>query len=256
VNTLVSVRDVTVTYDGPDGPRALTGFNLEVQSGDVIALIGPSGAGKTTILNLINGLVLPASGSVDVLGLETTQFDRRDSRPTRSRIATIHQSFALVGPLSVARNVASGRAGGWTTFDTIRESVRPRDLPSIAAVLERVGIIDKTWTRVDELSGGQQQRVAIARALHQESDLIVADEPVSSLDPARADQIMAVLADTAMHDTRAVVASMHDAPLALRHSTRIIGLRSGELQFDLPPGKVDADRLELLYELDDQFPGE
>jgi len=251
VTPLVRLHDVTVAYEGPDGPRALLEFNLDIAGGDVVSLIGPSGAGKTTVLNLINGLVTPTTGTVDVLGTSTSEFGHRKHRGVRQRIATIHQSFALVGPLSVARNVANGQAGRWSTIETIRQGLRPRELHDIAQVLHQVGIGDKLWARVDELSGGQRQRVAIARALHQNGDVIVADEPVSSLDPARADQVMGVLASTAIIGEGAVVASMHDAPLALAHSTRIIGLRDGRLVFDSAPTDVTEAQLTSLYELDD-----
>lgn len=247
---LVRLDDVSVAYEGPDGPRALVDTSLHIDAGDVVSLIGPSGAGKTTVLNLINGLVAPTLGGVTVLGTPTSEFEDRSSRATRRRIATIHQSFALVGPVSVARNVANGRAGSWSVAHTLRQSLRLRASDEIVEVLAQVGIADKMWARVDELSGGQRQRVAIARALHQGGDLIVADEPVSSLDPARADQVMGLLAAQAATGERAVVASMHDAPLALAHSTRIIGMRDGRVVFDQAPSTVTDDQLAALYRLE------
>lgn len=249
MRSLVRFRAATVAYEGSNGPVALHALDLDVAPGEVVALVGPSGAGKTTVLNLSNGLVLPTTGSVEVLGASTASFDRRTSHSVRRRIATIHQNFALVEPLSVARNVANARAGHWSSLDTLRESVRPRHADAIAEVLDRVGIADKMWSRVDELSGGQRQRVAVARALHQDSSVLIADEPVSSLDPARAEQVMALLASTAAAGERAVVASMHDAPLALAHATRVIGLRDGHVQFDLPAGDVRPGQLEQLYML-------
>lgn len=127
--------------------------------------------------------------------------------------------------------------------------VRPGPLDEIAHALDRVGIVEKIWERADQLSGGQQQRTAIARALFQHPDLLLADEPVSALDPARSDAVMVELSATVSSD-RALVASMHDAPLALRHCDRIVALRNGRLHFDLPSVEVTAGVLEELYALD------
>ncbi len=260
----------TVRYRRGD-PVAVDAIDLAVEPGQVVALIGPSGAGKSTLLRLAAGLVLPTEGEVAALGVPSSALVRRSHRRTRARIGTIHQDFALIGSLPVAHNVAVGRMGRWGWGATIRTLVRPGDLDGIAAVLDRVGIGEKLWDRADGLSGGQQQRTAIARVLYQRPDLILADEPCSALDPARADAVLATLvemvassgassspsssgAGSASGDRgggRAMVASLHDADLAIRHCHRIVGVRHGTISFDLPPDRVDADRLAELYALDD-----
>lgn len=216
-----------------------------------MALIGPSGAGKSTVLRLASGLTLPTSGEVQVLGLASQQLGKRANRATRARIGIISQDFSLVGPLRVASNVAAGRLGRWGWLRAIRTLIKPGPIEEINDALTRVGIPEKIWDRADQLSGGQQQRTAIARSLFQNPDLLLADEPVSALDPARSDAVMAVLADAASAEGKALVASMHDAPLAIRHCDRIIALRSGRLQFDLPSSEVTDALLEELYLLDE-----
>ena len=246
---MAELRGVTVRYDGAP-TDAIDGLDLTIGAGERVALVGPSGAGKSTVVGLLNGLVAPTAGRVTVLGVDTSVLARRAHRPVRARIATIHQGFALVGPLRVATNVAAGRLAEMHLLAVVRMLVRPRSLDQIVAVLDRLGIADKLWDRTDRLSGGQQQRVAIARALHQEPTLLLADEPVSSLDPARSRAILDVLVDAVSDEpARALVASLHDAPLALSHSTRIVALRNGRLVFDLPTAEVTPRMLDDLYEL-------
>ncbi len=250
VDPLVSLDGVTVRYPGADG-AAVSELSLSVEAGERVALVGPSGAGKSTVLALAAGLTLPSAGRVRVHGVESKELARRHHRSTRSRIGIISQDFALVGPLRVASNVAAGRLGRWSWLQAARTLVRPGPLGEIQAALDAVGIGEKLWDRADQLSGGQQQRTAIARALFQEPDLLLADEPVSALDPARSDAVMDVLADRSAGPGRALIASMHDAPLALRTCDRIVALRRGRLQFDLPSSEVTADLLTELYVLDE-----
>ena len=247
---IVSFDAVTVRYPGAD-VDAVANLTLEVRSGEIVALVGPSGAGKSTVLALAAGLTLPGSGRVSVMDVDSTELGRRSHRRHRSRIGIISQDFALVGPLRVASNVAAGRLGRMSWPTTVRSLVRPGPLDEIAGALEAVGIGEKLWERADQLSGGQQQRTAIARALFQRPDLLLADEPVSALDPSRSDAVMTVLTDMAAIDGRAMIASMHDAPLALRQCHRIVALREGRLQFDLPAEAVTADMLTELYLLDE-----
>lgn len=247
------LRGVSVRYPGADAP-ALRDLSLEIGAGERVAIIGPSGAGKSTILRLAAGLALPDSGTVEVFGVDSRSLGARSNRATRSRIGIITQDFALVGPLRVASNVAAGRLGQWRWWQALRTLVRPRDIDAIAAVLDRVGIAEKIWDRSDRLSGGQQQRTAIARALYQSPDLFLADEPVSALDPARSDAVMAVLAAEVSESTsgpgRALVASMHDAPLAMRHCDRLVAVRDGAIEFDLPAADITNEQLEDLYSLE------
>ena len=156
--------------------------------------------------------------------------------------------FALVGPLRVAHNVAAGRLGDMGRIRALGTLLRRRGVPEVAAALDRVGIGDKVWERADQLSGGQQQRVAIARVVHQQPTLVLADEPVSSLDPARSKSVLDVLVELIEADPdRTLVASLHDAGLALSHCERVVGLRDGVVQFDLPSASVTDEMLADLY---------
>lgn len=249
-HSLLTLDAVTVRYPNGDEP-AVDALDLTVGPGERVALIGPSGAGKSTVLALAAGLVLPTNGVVSVFGVDSTELGNRVHRPVRARIGIISQDFALVGPLRVASNVAAGRLGTGSWVRAMKTLVRPGPMNEIVEVLDRVGIGEKVWDRSDQLSGGQQQRTAIARALFQSPDLLLADEPVSALDPARSDAVMAELG-TAVDGQRAMLASMHDAPLALRHCDRIVALRSGRLVFDLPSSAVTQDLLDELYVLDDR----
>lgn len=230
----------------------MSDLSLTVHAGERVALIGPSGAGKSTILRLASGLTLPSSGSVSVLGIDSDELGRRSHRSARARVGIVSQDFSLVGPLRVATNVAAGRLGSSSWTKAVRMLVRPGPLDEIVSALTAVGIPEKVWDRADQLSGGQQQRTAIARLLFQRPDVLLVDEPVSALDPARSDAVMEVLAEASGGTRRAMVASMHDAPLALRHCDRIVAMRRGRLHFDRPAGEVTQDLLEELYSLDEE----
>lgn len=249
--SVLEFRDVSVQY-APSSPLALRNVSFEVVAGERVALVGPSGSGKTTILSVANGLVMPTKGSAIVNDVDTTHLGQRKHRTTRSTIGSVPQGNALVGPLRVAHNVASGRLGRWGPLQIVRMLFRLQNADEILDVLNRVGIGEKLWDRADQLSGGQQQRVAIARTLYQGANLILADEPVSALDPARSEAILEILSDVVTTEPdRALVTSMHDAPLALKYCTRIIGLRLGEVVFDLPADDVTEQQLDSLYELED-----
>lgn len=249
---MLKFDNVTVRYNGSTEP-AIVDFSLDVGPGERLALIGPSGAGKSTILGLANGLVLPTEGKVEVFGVDTSVIGRRVHRDTRRRIALVRQDYALVGQLRVAHNVAAGRLGYWSTIQAVRSLIRPAQVDQITTSLTRMGIADKLWVRADQLSGGQQQRTAIARAMFQDADLFLADEPLSALDPARSDAVMAELVSAVAEDPqRMLVASLHDAPLAAKHCDRIVGLRNGVVVFDLPAPEITSVMLDDLYDLQRQ----
>lgn len=243
------LRDVSVSYDR-SGRRALDRVDLTVDAGERVALVGPSGAGKSTLIGLANGLVVPTAGVVEVFGVDTRDLGGRRHRAARRRIGTVHQAFGLVGPLRVVHNVAAGRLGEWGRLRALRSLVRPVDLPGVVEALDRVGIGDTVWDRADRLSGGQQQRVAIARVLFQQPDLLLADEPLSNLDAARSEQVMRVLTDACAPPGRTLIAALHDAPRALAHTDRIVGVREGRVLFDRPPAGVTRDLLAALYALE------
>lgn len=239
--------DVSVTYDSSDDP-VVQRLELTIGLGERVALVGPSGAGKSTFISLANGRVLPTEGTVEVLGQDTSELAQRRHRAIRRRVGTVYQSFALVGPLRVVHNVAAGRLGYWGRLRALRSLLRPAEIEAITRSLERVGIADKLWDRVDQLSGGQQQRVAVARALFQEPELLLADEPVSSLDPTRSVAVLDALGESCVGEPeRTLVLSLHDPLLAASHADRVIGLRQGHVYFDLPAADVTPALLTDLY---------
>jgi phosphonate transport system ATP-binding protein len=244
---VVSLRGVRVRF----GQHvALEGFDLDVFAGERVALVGPSGAGKTTALRLCTGSVDVDQGTVSVLGHDLARASASELRQVRERVATVHQQLELVGPLRVVHNVNAVRLGSWSRTRALRSLVRPVDVGTTRAALDRVGIADKLLERTDRLSGGEQQRVALARALVQEPDLILADEPVSSLDPARAEEVMDLLVEVVGEQRRTLIVSLHDFSMARRRCDRIVGVRAGTVAFDLPADDVTDDLGAALYRIE------
>ncbi|MDQ6798212.1 MAG: ATP-binding cassette domain-containing protein [Actinomycetota bacterium] len=246
-DAIVSLRGVRVLYDGHP---ALDAFDLEVNAGERVALVGPSGAGKTTALRLCTASVAPTSGTVTILGQDLATTSPAQLRDIRRRVGTVYQQLHLVGPMRVVHNVNGGRLGSWTRRRALRSLVRPVDVDVARLALARVGISDKLLERTDRLSGGEQQRVALARVLVQEPELILADEPVSSLDPARAEEVMDLLGEVAADRSRTLLVSLHDFTLARRRCDRIVGVRDGRVAFDLPAAEVSDDLGTALYRID------
>ena len=246
MTAVVSLRGVGVVYGRH---RALDGFDLDVGAGERVALVGPSGAGKTTVLRLCTGSVRPAGGRVEVLGHDLGQAGPDELRAIRRRVGTVYQQLNLVGPLRVVHNVNAGRLGWWSRSRAVRSLLRPVEVDAARHALARVGIADKLLERTDRLSGGEQQRVALARVLVQRPELILADEPVSSLDPARAEEVMDLLGQVVADRSRTLLVSLHDFGLARRRCDRVIGMRAGRMVFDLPAGEV-TDQLGVeLYRI-------
>ena len=244
---VVALRGVRVQFGGQ---AALDGVDLEVRAGERVALVGPSGGGKTTALRLCAAAVAPVAGSVTVLGTDLgPAAGDWEVRALRRRIGTVHQQLQLVGPLRVVHNVNAGRLGSWTAGRALRSLVRPRDVDAARRALARVGIADKLYERTDRLSGGEQQRVALARVLLQQPDLILADEPVASLDPARSEEVMDLLGAVVADRARTLLVSLHDFDLARRRCDRLVGLRGGRVQFDLPATRVTDDMGAALYRI-------
>ena len=229
---------------------ALADVDLKVTAGERVALVGPSGAGKTTLLSLLNGSLLPSAGTVRVQGLDLATLRSSELRQIQRRIGTVHQQFHLVGPLRVVHNLNAGRLGTWSLARAVASLVSPRDVEAAAAVLRRVGIPEKLYERTDSLSGGQQQRVALARVLLQDPVAILGDEPISSLDPARASEIMELLASLAGEEARTLVVSLHAVDQALGHCDRLVGLRQGRVVFDAAAADVSATMVDQLYRIE------
>ncbi|MCE4025353.1 phosphonate ABC transporter ATP-binding protein [Microbacterium sp. Au-Mic1] len=209
--------------------NALKGADLEVARGEIVVLLGLSGSGKSTLLRHLDGLETPTSGSVEVLGSSVPALKGKALRSLRSRVGFIFQQFELVPSLTVLENVLTGslssvrgpRLGLWG----YAKDAKLRALGH----LERVGLLDRAYQRSDTLSGGQQQRVAIARALMQRPEILLADEPVASLDPESSDQVMALIREIAADQGLTVVCSLHQVDLAISWADRIVGLRHGEV---------------------------
>ncbi|AEM85436.1 phosphonate ABC transporter ATP-binding protein [Streptomyces violaceusniger] len=233
---------------GADSLLAVDDVSFEVRPGEVVALLGLSGSGKSTLLSLLDGLQAPTSGDGTVLGTALARAGRSELRALRRRIGFVFQQFHLVGRLSVLENVCTGALGslrgprlGLLSYP---RAVRERALDG----LEQVGLAAHAFQRADTLSGGQQQRVAVARALMQEPGLLLADEPVASLDPESSAQVMRLLARVAQERELTVLCSLHQVDLALSWAHRIIGLRSGRVVMDVATEGIDRGTVMRLYE--------
>lgn len=228
---------------------AIDSLDLTISPGEQVCLIGPSGCGKTSLLGMINQRFEASSGKVVVNGHDLATLSNRELQKTRAKIAWVPQDLGLVGNLRVSQNVASGRAaekGIWKLFKSLVWMSR-REKEVISKNLREVGIEEKIFTRLDQLSGGQQQRVAIARALYQRPEIILADEPVSAVDPERAKDLIELLTSLATREKKTLIVSLHDVELAKRYFKRIIGLRAGKVVMDGSPEGLDLDN---LYHLD------
>lgn len=227
------------------GHVALANVSLSIVEHELVAVLGPSGAGKTTLFRCIAGLLKPDSGSVQLDGADIGQYIGRDRR----QIAFVFQQFNLVARLTALENVLAGRLGHVPTWRGCLRRFERSDRLLALECLDRVGLLGQATQRSDTLSGGQQQRVAIARALAQQPRLIVADEPVASLDPNSAGSIMALLRQIARSDGVAIICSLHQPHFARSYADRIIGLSRGRVVLDLPAGKFDQAADAQLYRM-------
>ena len=232
---------------------ALRDVTLRIDEGEAVGFVGPSGSGKTTLLRLLNGTVRPTGGWVRVDGRKLIERSPREMKRLRSRIGFVHQDLGLVPNVRVAQNVLAGRLGHWGFLRSLRRMLIPSrtDLATVHALLERVGIPDKLFARTDTLSGGQRQRVAIARALFQEPEALLADEPVSSVDPARARDTVALLTSISAEQSLTLCMSLHNLELAREFFPRLVGLRAGRVIFDRPSAEIGDAEFHALYDLGD-----
>ncbi|PWU24345.1 MAG: phosphonate ABC transporter ATP-binding protein [Candidatus Rokuibacteriota bacterium] len=242
---MIRVRGLWKEY--AEGTRALCGVNLDVAPGEFVALIGPSGAGKSTLLRCLNGLVDPTAGEVVVDGLAVTGASSDQLRRLRARIGFVFQQFNLLRRLSVLDNVLVGRLAHTSRWRSLAAWFPASDVSRARGALERVGLAGLADRRADTLSGGQQQRVAIARALVQEPRIILADEPMASLDPSLSHAVMETLRRINGEDGITVMTSLHVLELAQAYGRRIIGLRDGRVVHDGPPESVAAGAARLIF---------
>ncbi len=228
---------------------ALSGINLRIQPGERVALAGPSGAGKSTLIRLLNGTLLPSEGQVSVLGQDLAALSPKSLRRIQAQIGTIYQQFHLVDNLRVIHNVNAGHLGRWPFPKAMLSLAWPQEVGAAERALQAVGIPEKIYARTDQLSGGQQQRVAIARVLVQDPQAILADEPISSLDPERGRETMDLLLRLSRDTGKTLVASLHAIDFALSHFQRVVGLRRGRVLFNKPAGQVSSGLIQALYRI-------
>ncbi|CAG0934977.1 Phosphate-import ATP-binding protein PhnC [Thermoflexales bacterium] len=242
---MLQVINLTKTY--PNGTQALKQVSFEVQDGEFLAVIGLSGSGKSTLLRCINRLIEPTSGQVRWDGVDVTAASGRDLRNIRRQIGMVFQQFNLVKRSPVITNVLSGRLGYTSPWRSLFNSFSKEDRARALDNLEQLGLQDKAYVRADSLSGGQQQRVGIARALMQEPKLVLADEPVASLDPVLAHTILKYLEQMNRERGITVLCSLHFLDLVHRYATRAIALKDGEVVFEGLPHEIDDAQFKAIY---------
>jgi phosphonate transport system ATP-binding protein len=246
---LLSVEGLEKVY--PTGERALAGIDVVIDRPQVVAVIGSSGAGKSTFIRCINRLVEPTRGRILLGGEDMVGLDRRGLRRARRRIGMIFQEYNLVERLSVMQNVLCGRLGFVGLMASVRHRFPPEDIRAAFELLDRVGLDGYHDRRADALSGGQRQRVGIARALMQRPDLLLVDEPTASLDPKTSRQIMRLIRELATERATPALVNIHDVTLARAFSDRIIGFKAGAVVFDGTQKELTDDVLTLIYGAED-----
>jgi phosphonate transport system ATP-binding protein len=242
---MLEIKNLSKTYDG--GTQALKDVSFQVPKGQFLAVIGLSGSGKSTLLRCINRLIDPTEGTILWHGVDVTAATDEDIRIIRRKIGMVFQHFNLVHRSSVITNVLAGRLGYINPAWSLVNRFPKEDISKAMKQLERVGIADKAHQRADELSGGQQQRVGIARALMQDPEMILADEPVASLDPVLAHSIMQYLEKINQEDGVTVLCSLHFLDLVHRYADRVIALNEGQLVFDGLPNEIDDKKFKEIY---------
>jgi len=238
---LLKIDKLSKSYDAK--VWALKDISLTVNEGDFVILLGLSGSGKSTLLRCINRLVEPTKGNIEFNGADVLNAGNNDLRHIRSQIGMIFQQFNLVKNLTVLTNVLTGRLG----YHGSISEFNAEDKALAFKCLERVGLTGFAYQKIKRLSGGQQQRVAIARALMQKPKLILADEPVASLDPATADSIMQYLGELNSKDGITVICSLHFLSLARKYGSRVLALKDGEIAYQGKPIDIDEQRFKEIY---------
>jgi phosphonate transport system ATP-binding protein len=226
---------------------ALDDVSFVVDPGEFVALLGPSGAGKSTLFRCVTRLVAPDTGLVRVLGRDMSALGGQELRLARRDVGLIFQQFNLIGRLSAMDNVLAGRMGHASTLRVVLRQFTRADRQLALAALDRVGLLERAGQRADSLSGGQQQRVAIARVLSQQARLLLADEPVSSLDPQSAENVLGILRNIARETGIAVVCALHQVDLARRYADRVVALRGGRKLLDVSVNAFDQNAFQELY---------
>ena len=242
------LNGASVTYGST---VALDSINLQIRPGEAVGFVGLSGAGKTTLFRLLNGMVRPTRGTVQVNGNSLASLSLEELRQVRAQIGFVHQDLSLIPNLRVLHNVLAGRLGRLSRWQGARTLLFPPRscVNEVYEILQRVGIPEKLYQRTDRLSGGQRQRVAIARALFQRPKGLLADEPVSSVDPARARSAVSLLTQISREEGLTLCVSLHNLELAREFFPRLVGLRKGRIAFDRATEEVKEEEFQSLYDL-------
>lgn len=243
--TILSVKNLVKTY--PNGVQALKGVSFDVKKGEFVVIIGLSGSGKSTLLRCLNRLHDPTSGEVMFAGKNIVKSHGSEIRELRKKVAMIFQSFNLIDRHTVLRNVLTGNLYKTGTFKSILGIFTDEERSIAQKFLSLVGIGDKAHYRADQLSGGQKQRVAIARALAQNPEVLLADEPVASLDPATCHTVMDYLEKVNKELGITIICNLHFLSLVRRYATRVIALKGGQIMYDGDPKLIDNKWFETIY---------
>ncbi len=242
---ILKVENLHKIYN--NGTHALKGVSFEVQEGEFLVVIGLSGSGKSTMLRCVNRLIEPTSGSVKFLGKDITHIKGEELRKVKTQIGMVFQQFNLIKRRSVLTNVISGKLGSLGTFESLLEKYSDEVYEEAYRCLETVGIKEKAKIRADSLSGGQQQRVAIARSLMQNPKMLLADEPVASLDPATSNSVMQYFEKINKELGTTVICNLHFLSLVRRYATRVIALKAGEVVYEGNPTDIDEAWFKTIY---------
>ncbi len=243
---LLKLENLSKTYDG--SKYALKEVSVSFKQGEFVVIIGPSGAGKSTLIRCINRMIAPTAGSVVVRGVHLEKLKGRALRRQQAKIGMIFQNYNLIGRTSVIKNVLFGRLGQMSAFSSIFGRYSREDVERAAQLLKEVGLEDQMEKRADALSGGQQQRVGICRAVIQNPDLLLADEPIASLDPKSAQIVMDTLESLTKQYGITCIVNLHQVDFAKKYATRILGVKQGKIVFDGAPGHLTEAMIREIYE--------
>lgn len=245
MDKILSVNNVKKVY-GND-THALKGVSFDIYKGEFVVIIGLSGSGKSTLLRCINRLITQSEGSIDFKGIKLENSNKKELRNVRREIGMIFQNYNLIDRLTVMQNVLHGRLGYMNNFCGIFDLYSQDDRIKALQILERVGLENEMLKRADQLSGGQKQRVAISRAMAQNPSLMLADEPIASLDPVSSGVVMDYLHNICTEDGISAIVSLHQVDFALKYATRIIGIRDGLIVYDGKPANLSDEMIKEIY---------
>ena len=242
---MISFRNVDKVY--PNGVKGLNNVTLDIEQGEFVAIIGLSGAGKSTLIRTINRMHDITAGTLTVDGIDESKLKGKQLRRFRRKIGMIFQSFNLVTRSTVIKNVLTSMVPDMPWYKTLLGLYSKEQKMQALEAIDKVGILDKAYSRCDELSGGQQQRVALARTLNQNPTIILADEPVAALDPVTAKMVMSDFKRINEEMNITILINIHHVDLALDYATRVIGIRDGEIVYDGPTSEVTQEVLDVVY---------